>query len=155
VASTLTATNFGSTATWVAQLSVMRLRWVAPRVPSTYSPLGMAHNTRRRSRSYASGSAPSGTGPTRRDSPPIPVRLARPVVTAPLGVELAEEQRAALCFGLLADCGRRGAQGLQSPQEAAVGVVLPPHVARPAPSGGSQGVQTAVISDTGVGVGLD
>ena len=34
-ASTLTATSFGSTATWVAQLRVMRLRRVAPRVPST------------------------------------------------------------------------------------------------------------------------
>ena len=63
--STEIPSSFGSNASCVAQLSVMRLRRSTPSVePTTYRPLGIVQSTRRRSRSYSSGSAPSGNGGT-------------------------------------------------------------------------------------------
>ena len=63
--STPMPSSFGSKTTCVAQLSVMRLRRVARSVdPTTYNPLGIFQSTRRRRRSYSSGSAPSGNGGT-------------------------------------------------------------------------------------------
>src|SRR5687767_9303 len=58
------ASSLGSALTWVAQLSVMPLRRSPARLPTTYRPLGIVQSTRRRRRSYSSGSAPGGKGPT-------------------------------------------------------------------------------------------
>ena len=63
-ASTETATNFGAVATCITQLQVIRLRRRPARLPTTNSPVGIDHSTRRRIRSYSSGVRPTGTGPT-------------------------------------------------------------------------------------------
>ena len=63
--SMLTPIHFGSKESCVTQLIVIPLRRSARSVePSTYRPLGIVHRTRRRKRSYSSGSEPSGIGPT-------------------------------------------------------------------------------------------
>ena len=66
-----------------------------------------------------------------------------------------EEQGAALLLVDLTD--RRGGapQRLEGPQEAAVGLVAPADIARAPPTGAAEGVETAVVADPGVGVGLD
>lgn len=68
--STATATNFGVTATCITQLAVIRLRCSPARLPTTKSPVGIDHSTRRRMRSYSPTSTPSGKGPT---GPAVPV----------------------------------------------------------------------------------
>src|SRR5437870_1891486 len=88
--------------------------------------------------------------------PPAPAPpLIRDVGGRPVGVELAEEEGAALGFVVLTDGGRRAAKAVERAEEAAVGLVAPADVARPPPARLPQAVEAAVIPDTEAGVGLD
>ena len=62
VFSTDTATCLGSTETCMTQFNVMRFRRSPALLPSTYRPVGSFHSTRRRNRSYSTGSACRDTG---------------------------------------------------------------------------------------------
>src|SRR5690606_40755736 len=73
----------------------------------------------------------------------------------PGGVELAEEQRAALLLVAFADQARGAPQSVEGPQEPAVLRVLPPHVARAAPAALAQPVEPPVVADAVGGVRLD
>ena len=74
---------------------------------------------------------------------------------SPLGIELAQEQVAALLFVGLPDGACRQLERVQGAQEAAVGLVAPADVARAAPAGGAQRVEAAVVAHPGEGVALD
>src|SRR4029453_16408099 len=80
-------------------------------------------------------------------------RLAR--LPAPFRVELAEELGAALLLVVLTHGGGGGAQPFQRAEEALVGRVPPPHVARSAPTRLAQPVETAVVADAEVRIRLD
>src|SRR5207245_11338360 len=82
-------------------------------------------------------------------------RLLRIGASFPVGVELAQEQGAALLLVDLADGRGRPAQGIKGTEEATVRLVPPPHIARTPPAGAPQGVQAPVVADPGIGVGLD
>lgn len=66
-----------------------------------------------------------------------------------------KEVVAALRLIGLTDLGRRPSKPIEGTEEPTVGLVPPPDVARPAPAAGSQGVETAVISDAVARVRLD
>src|SRR3954452_3098539 len=82
--------------------------------------------------------------------PPVRLRGA-----APVGVELFEEQGAAVGLVGFADAGRHHAQPIERAQEPAIRLVPPPHVPRPAPTGAAQRVEATVVPDAVIGVGLD
>jgi probable phosphomutase (TIGR03848 family) len=71
------------------------------------------------------------------------------------GVELAEEFRAALRLVRLADRVRRRAQSIERTQEAAVRLVTPAHITRPAPTRLAQTIEAPVVADAEVGIRLD
>ena len=61
--STATATNLGTVATCIDPVAGHQVRARPGRLPTTNSPVGNDQSTRRRSRSYSSGSRPGGMGP--------------------------------------------------------------------------------------------
>jgi len=68
---------------------------------------------------------------------------------------LTEEHFASLgLINLTDDCSLSGQTGKRG-QESTIGLIAPPHVARTAPAVGSQGVETPVVSDPVVRIGLD
>src|SRR5260370_35151805 len=82
-----------------------------------------------------------------------PARLA--ALRAPLRVELVEELCAPLLLVVLADRAGGGAQPVERPEEALIGRVPPPHVARAAPTGLAEPVEAPVAADPEAGVRLD
>src|SRR5688572_14602509 len=106
------------------------------------SPGSMA----KRSRNGASGSAASRSRASSRVTATARPRRSR-LAAVPLGVELVEEGVAPLLLVRLADDGSHPAEAVEGPQEAAVGLVAPPDVARAAPSVGAQRVEAAVVAD--------
>src|SRR5439155_20715774 len=73
----------------------------------------------------------------------------------PVGVELTEEESAALLLVAFADGGGRGTEAVEGAEEAAVGLVTPADITRPPPPGLAQAVQAPVVADPEAGVGLD
>ena len=73
----------------------------------------------------------------------------------PRRLELVEELVAAGLLVGLADGRRTRAQPVERAEEAPVGLVLPPHVARAPPAGLAQPVEAAVVADPEVRVRLD
>src|ERR1700730_3083162 len=82
-----------------------------------------------------------------------PPRLA--ALRAPFGVELAQELGASLLLVALADRGGGGAQPVERPEEALIGRVPPPDVARSPPTRLAQPVEAAVVPDSEARVCLD
>src|SRR2546429_4962795 len=73
----------------------------------------------------------------------------------PFRVELAQELGAPLLLVVLADRGGGDAQPVQRPEEALIGRVSPPHVARSPPTRLAQAVEAAVVADPEARVRLD
>src|SRR2546430_11024149 len=82
-----------------------------------------------------------------------PPRLA--ALRTPFRVELAQELGAPLLLVVLADRGGGGAQPVERPEEALIGRVPPPHVARSPPPRLAQAVQAAVVADPEAPVRFD
>src|SRR5438034_3426432 len=94
--------------------------------------------------------------PRRKPSAKCPkLAAARCVAAMPVGVELAQELAAAGLFVGLAD-GRGGlAQSLERPQEAAIRLVPPAHVAAAPPTGLPEPVEAPVVADPVARIRLD
>src|SRR5205823_13663363 len=73
----------------------------------------------------------------------------------PFRVELAQELGAPLLLVVLADRGGGDAQPVERPEEALIGRVRPPHVARSPPTRLAQAVEAAVVADPEARVRLD
>src|SRR5206468_797285 len=87
------------------------------------------------------------------DSTKRPARSAR-LATIKIRVKLGEELHAPLRLVVLPDGSRSVCQTVKRPQESAIRLVLPSHVAAPAPSRLAQLVEAAVESDPEVRVRL-
>src|SRR6266480_852265 len=73
----------------------------------------------------------------------------------PFRVQLAQELGAPLLLVVLADRGGGGAQPVERPEEALIGRVPPPHIARSPPTRLAQAVEAAVVADPEARVRLD
>src|ERR1700709_1928700 len=135
---------------------------MATRSPPTHSTAAAPAASKAARTRCAMGTPSTGTSalsrPMRRDAPPAStaalkgsVSITGPIVRASPGggdsrrIALEHEEVAALGLVGLADSGRRGGQAPQRPQEAAVGFVIPPHVATAPPAVGPQTVEPPVV----------
>src|SRR5271154_4490492 len=73
----------------------------------------------------------------------------------PLGIELAEEELAALLLVHFADGAGCSTQGVERTQEAPIRLVAPAHVSGSPPARRPERVETPMVTDPRVGVRLD
>ena len=109
---------------------------------------------RRRSRSAPCPRPCAGCCPRRGWRRPARSVVAPEIGRRPVGIELAQEQRAPLVLVLLADPFGHGLQAGQAAEEAAIGRVAEPNEAGTPPAGLTKSVEATVIADPEGGISL-